>query len=103
MPSKYIIEECFIKIASMTKTEKIPKDEIKGVKIQVPYALTMTYHYDYGTYETKGHFLFQPVNCKKKLSSLYFHTLKHIFLHNAFTEDIYEEQPNSMNEYIKPI
>ena len=96
-------EECFIKIALMTQTCKIPKDEIKGVKIQDPYALKMTYHYDYGTYETKGHFLFQPVNCKKKLGSLYFHTLKHIFLHNAFTEDIYEEQPNSMNKYSKPV
>ena len=51
-----MIEECFIKIASMTQTHKIPKDEIKGVKIQDPYALKMTYHYDYGTYETKGHF-----------------------------------------------
>ena len=103
MPTKYMIEECFIKITSMTQTDKIPKNEIKGVKTQDPYALKMTYHYDYGTYETKGHFLFQPVNCKKKLGSLYFHTLKHIFLHNAFTKDIYEEQPNSTNEYIKPI
>ena len=34
MPPEYMIEECFIKIASMTQTHKIPKDEIKGVKIQ---------------------------------------------------------------------
>ena len=39
----------------------------------------------------------------KKLGSLYFCTLKPIFLHNAFTEDIYEEQPNSTNKYIKPV
>ena len=63
----------------------------------------MTYHCNHGTYETKGHFLFQPVNCKKKLGLLYFCTLKHIFLHNAFTEDIYEEQPDSPSENIKPV
>ena len=42
----------------MTQTDKIPKNEIKRVKTQDPYALKTTYHYDYGTYETKGHFLF---------------------------------------------
>ena len=103
MPTKYMTEECFIRITSMTQTEKIPKNEIKGVRTQDPYALKMTYHYDYGTYETKGHFLFQPVNCKEKIGSLYYHTLKHIFLHNAFTEDIYEEQSKSTNDYIKPV
>ena len=33
MPPEYMVEECFIKIATMTQTHKIPKDEIKGVKI----------------------------------------------------------------------
>ena len=55
------MEECFIKITSMAQTDKIPKNEIKGVRTQDPYALKMTYDYDCGTYETKGHFLFQPV------------------------------------------
>ena len=48
-------------------------------------------------------FCFNLLIVRKKLGSLYFCTLKHIVLHNAFTEDIYEEQPNSMNEYIKPV
>ena len=39
MPTKYMIEECFIIITSMTQTDKIPKNKIKGVKTQDPYAL----------------------------------------------------------------
>ena len=93
MPSKYMQEECFIRITKMAQTCRIPKEEIKGVKMQNPYAVRMTYHYGHGSYKTKGHLLFQPVNCDKKLGSLYFRTLKHIFLYNAFKEDIYEEQP----------
>ena len=60
-----------------------------------------TYHYGHGNYETGGHFLFQPLNCGKKLGSL--RTLKHIILNNAFTEDIYEEQSVSIYGYIKPV
>ena len=39
MPTKYMMEECFIKFTSMTQTDKIPKNKIKEVRTQDPYVL----------------------------------------------------------------
>ena len=65
----------------MTQTCKIPKDEIKGMKMWNPYALKNTYHYNNGNYETGGHLLFQPLNCGKKVSiTLFSHSEVHIFV-----------------------
>ena len=85
----------------MSQRHRISKEELLGVKVHRPYACKTTYHYNHGIYETEGHCVFQPLNCAERLGSLYFRCLKHILMNNAFTEDIYGQQFNSINDYIR--
>ena len=103
MPPKYIQEECFMRITNMSQKYKISRNELLEMKVHRPYASKTTYHFNKGTYDmTEGHHMFQPLKCTNKVDSLYLRSLKYILINNSFTEDIYEEQSSSIDDYIRP-